>query len=94
MTEADERSAYEIRRYSSSTLVLLRFLALALIGSLAACVHNRAIDRWLMCDECMEGELDSVVALESGAVERLTNTLGGPPPDRAENMRRRFSASY
>ena len=52
------------------------------------------IDRWLLCDECVDGELDAVLILGSDAVPTLVNTLDGPPPDRVENVRDQLTTQY
>lgn len=52
------------------------------------------VNRWLLCEECSDGELDSVVALGGGIVGLLGQTLRGPTPDRFENVRRQALTSY
>ena len=64
----------------------------ALVGT-AACTRPATLDEitpWLLCDECVDGELDSVVALGARAVRALGRALIGPPTDRGDNMRRQF----
>ena len=56
--------------------------------------YRPAIDRWLLCDECVDGELDSILRIDSRAVPTLINTLQGPSPDRVENIRRQLAADY
>jgi hypothetical protein len=57
-----------------------RLLA-GMLVALTACApppSEMAIDRWLRCEECNRGELDSVVAFGSQAVGRLVGALDGP----------------
>lgn len=77
-----------------------RTLLLALI--LAGCAppagltpeETQRVDRWLLCEECTEGELDSVLAIGERAVGRLEDALRGPPSDRLANMRMQAEAMY
>jgi hypothetical protein len=59
--------------------------------TLIACGLSRdeeaAVHRWLLCEECVDGELDSVVAFGNRAVPALDAALRGPPRDRYENVR-------
>jgi alpha-tubulin suppressor-like RCC1 family protein len=77
--------------------------ALVLAGAvLAACENgNESSDalilrRWLLCDECTGGELDSVRALERRAamVPLLARALDGPEPSRRGNVRVQLEATY
>lgn len=52
------------------------------------------VTTWLLCEECVAGELDSVTALGNRAVGGLAAALRGPPPERYENVRRQILASY
>jgi hypothetical protein len=74
----------------------------ALLGfvlAVAACARptpeeRRTVDRWLLCEECVDGELDSVVALGDRAVRILEAALRGPSADRRDNMRQQVEAMY
>jgi hypothetical protein len=59
---------------------------------LAACLpptqaERGTVRRWLLCEECNEGELDSVVALGGRVVKVLGEALEGPPASGRENIR-------
>ncbi|MGI9610728.1 MAG: RCC1 domain-containing protein [Acidimicrobiia bacterium] len=60
-----------------------------------ACVQTgetqSIVDRWLHCEECTEGERDSVVALGAGAVPLLAVALKGLDSARTETFRIQFS---
>ena len=56
--------------------------------------ERRTIDEWLLCEECIDGELDSVLALRDRAVPLLDSALKGPPPDRRANMRLQAEAMW
>src|SRR5688572_22936136 len=56
--------------------------------------ERRVIDAWLNCDECLEGERDSVRRLGSPAIGALSDALEGPPPDRRQIMRTKFAETY
>jgi hypothetical protein len=64
---------------------------LTLVLALAACGGptpvDRKVQRYLLCEECTEGELDSVLALGNRGEMGLDRALDGPPEDRIENMR-------
>jgi hypothetical protein len=70
----------------------------ALLLTLAAChptAHERAVvQRWLECEECRNGELDSVVALGDNVTELLGAALQGPPAAGRENITRQVEALY
>ena len=75
-----------------------RRVGLALM-TLAACrpaplPERGIVEAWLLCEECIEGELDSVVALGDQAVPPLQRALKGPPGERRENMRRQAEGVY
>lgn len=92
----------------------MRHLAtLAFLSALSACGGARAatvrtpadprgvIDAWLLCEECVDGELAAVLALGSGpgtrgaAVEQLSEgLLAGPSPARVANVRQQFLESF
>jgi hypothetical protein len=71
----------------------LAFLAAALAvgcfersaGS-ASVADPRVIERWLTCEECVAGELDTVVAMGGDAVPALTAALAGPPDSVTANF--------
>jgi hypothetical protein len=52
------------------------------------------IERWLLCEECIAGERDSVARLGDRAVADLANRLRGPAPMARDVMWRRIQASY
>jgi hypothetical protein len=63
----------------------------AVIMVLAACQpgkNERVVRRWLLCEECTSGELDSVVALGDEAAGPLIQALRGPPESGREHIRR------
>jgi hypothetical protein len=74
---------------------------LALILGLAACRQQSlkpeeelTVRRWLLCDECLEGELDSVVVKGNGVVGRLADALKGPPQRGRRNVELQARAMY
>ena len=75
-------------------------IGLAMGGALAgtaACSRPATLDEitpWLLCDECVDGELDSVVALGARAVPALGRALIGPPAGRRDNMRRQLVSRW
>ncbi len=51
--------------------------------------------RWMECNDCRGGELDSVVALGEPAVPLLTQFLRqGPPPERLDAFEARLDRTY
>jgi hypothetical protein len=61
----------------------------------ASAEARRTIIQWLECEECTEGELDSVLALGRVAVPTLAATLiDGPAPARLEEQRQHLLALY
>jgi hypothetical protein len=69
------------------------WLPLALGLGLTACATLSTADRsdirrWLLCEECLEGELDRVVRLGDRAVPALAEALEAPPAEGRANMRR------
>lgn len=56
--------------------------------------EDRTVQRWLLCEECVEGELDSVLALKARGERAMIEALKGPPADRLANMRRQIEAMY
>jgi hypothetical protein len=77
-----------------------RALLLGLLLALPACgddstpAERRTVEEWLLCEECSDGELDSVVALGQRAVPLLKDALEGPTDDRRANMRRQAEAMW
>ena len=73
---------------------------LALVLALASCggglkpADERKIQRWLLCEECTEGELDSVLALGSRGEDALKAAVRGPPADGVNNIRLQTEAMY
>jgi hypothetical protein len=55
---------------------------------------TRTVERWLLCEECIDGELDSVVALGDRAIPILEAALQGPSDERRANMRRQAEAMW
>jgi alpha-tubulin suppressor-like RCC1 family protein len=78
--------------------------ALALVGALLpACngdngnaCDEAVLRRWLLCDECTEGELDAVraPACRAEMVPLLAQALAGPPSSRRGNVRVQLEATY
>ena len=69
---------------------------LGLAVAAAAChpdmKERQTIDRWLLCEECTNGERDSVVAMLDRASDYLGEAVKGPSPSQRENVRRQFAA--
>lgn len=78
----------------------LRVVGMAVLaGWIAACGLSRAerstLRRWLLCDDCMGGELDSVARIGGAASPTLVRSLiEGPLPARRENVRRQAVDNY
>ena len=55
-----------------------------------------AVRRWLLCEECVHGELDSIrdPSRRDRAVPLLARALAGPPASRRANMRRQLEETY
>ena len=73
----------------------------ALLGvmvALGAChptlAERSIVRRWLLCEECVEGERDSVVALGDNVVKALEEALDGPPAAGRDNIRRQAEAMF
>jgi len=71
----------------------------ALLLAVAACrpstaAERRTVQGWLLCEECSDGELDSVIAMGDRAVPLLRDALQGPPASRRDNMRQQARAMY
>jgi hypothetical protein len=56
--------------------------------------EERTLKRWLLCEECVEGERDSVVALGDRAVDALAEALSGPPKEGRNTIRKHAEAMY
>lgn len=58
--------------------------------------EQAAVRRWLLCEECVEGELDALQdsSREAGIVRALALALAGPPRSRRENVRRQVEETY
>jgi len=56
--------------------------------------ERATVRRWLLCEECKEGERDSVVALGDRAIGALGEAVKGPPASGRENIRRQAEAMY
>ena len=66
----------------------------ARLAALRTADDRRTVDEWLLCEECIDGELDSVVALGDRAVPMLDSALEGPTPERRANMRLQAEAMW
>jgi hypothetical protein len=57
--------------------------------------EDRLVRRWLMCEECTRGELDSVLRLGERGWDAMEHALRrGPTRKRRDNMRRQAEAMY
>ncbi len=71
-----------------------------LVVALTACdksltpAEDRTVRRWLLCDECVDGELDSLLALGPAGFEAMKRAVEGPPRDRITTMRRQANTMY
>src|SRR5687767_10910322 len=79
-------------RHSFSGSAGVAVLMLTACGPSAS--EKRQVERWLLCDECVAGERDSVVALGNRVLGLLDRGLRGPDSTRYRNVRRQFQASY
>lgn len=81
---------------SKMTVRLACFVRLTLALTLAltaACGRDERVHSWLVCLDCLDGELDSVVV--QGAVDDLGDALlEGPSAALQTNMRRQFQHDY
>ncbi len=75
--------------------------AMAIVGLtlvVAAChptaKERSAVRRWLLCEECREGELQAVVALGDRVATPLQEALRGPPASGRENIRLQAEAMF
>jgi len=66
---------------------------LSACGPLAT-TQKATIDRWFTCEECVDGELDSVALMGDTAVSYLAHRLAGPPKERLEMTRLRLGEYY
>lgn len=57
-------------------------------------MEEHRIDRWLTCDECIDGERAAVLAMGQEAVPALKAALVGPSDARREVMKAKFADSY
>jgi hypothetical protein len=92
-----------VRKLALELVLCLVTLACGQGGSnqetIAPSGHGReTIDAWLLCQECSDGELDSLTALGKllpATVESLsTDLLAGPSPDRRANIEQQLRASF
>lgn len=79
------------RRALGSVASLLA--CLALVGCLSP-DESRQVDAWLTCEDCLEGERDSLRAIGWRAIPYLGRALRGLPDAERENLRLQFGASY
>ncbi|MCZ6756614.1 MAG: hypothetical protein O7E49_15005 [Gemmatimonadetes bacterium] len=101
MAIPETRATVERATIRGSRLVMAwRTATLLWIASLVACggltvEEHGQVDRWLLCDECVDGELDAVVAFQGRAVGRLTLALiEGPTQGRIDMMTLKYRDSY
>ncbi len=52
------------------------------------------VERWLTCEECVDGERDSVVARGIAVVPSLTRALDGPPDSISQNFARSTGRTF
>jgi hypothetical protein len=69
-------------------------LAVMLTACQPTTAERNTVRRWLLCEECSEGELDAVVALGDRVTGVLAEALKGPPRSYRENVRRQAEAMY
>lgn len=80
-------------------------VAILLLTALFACQRSaaaiagdpaivRVVERWLTCEECRSGELDSVVARGTAATPILTAALNGPPDTVRAHFTQSTAAGY
>lgn len=63
-------------------------VALALVACGPSPEEQETVRRWLLCEECNEGEQEAVVALGDRVADPLAEALRGPPGEGVENVRR------
>lgn len=74
-----------------------RSVGIAMIVAAACALEDQeyaAIDAWLNCDHCINGERAAVEALGNDAVPTLALALRGPSQGRRDLMRRKFEESH
>jgi hypothetical protein len=69
-------------------------LLLAVVGCRLSPKEYSTIDGWLLCDDCVAGERDSVKAIGDKAVHTLDQALIGPSPGRLANKQAQFEQAY
>lgn len=69
-------------------------LAVVLTACQPTAAERNTVRRWLLCEECSEGELDSVVALGDRVTGVLGQALQGPTPSGRQNIRRQAEAMF
>ncbi len=71
---------------------------LALLALSAAChptsAERTTMRRWLLCEECTQGERDAVVALGDNVTGALADALKGPPASGLANIRSQAEVMY
>lgn len=71
---------------------------LGLSVMLTAChpteAERNTVRRWLLCEECREGELEAVAALGDNVVGALSEALAGPPPSGRQNVSAQAEAMF
>ena len=87
------------RSVSLVTLVLVAGCSLVTRFSRLTSEERDTIDYWLFCEECTDGELDSVLSLASRKPSATTDTLvndllQGPSATRRDNLRMQLAKSY
>jgi hypothetical protein len=82
------------RRRVLPALVVAMLAMAACNGAAPTPAERRTVEEWLLCEECSDGELDSVLALGDRAVPLLKDALEGPPDDRRANMRQQSEAMW
>jgi len=78
---------------SSGTLAAGVGLALVLLGC-SDVRRDRIVTEWLLCTECSDAELDSVLVLDDNAVPPLSRALDGPSPIVLQRAEARFGGQY
>ena len=76
------------------TILGLFTLALGTIMACAPPPSEMAVNRWLLCEECNRGELDSVVRFGDQAVGQLVRALDGPSASERAWIRQQSADRY
>jgi hypothetical protein len=85
----------KLRRHGWYVVVMLAAVCLAACGPRLTDAQHQLVDNWILCDECTNGERDSVRALGERAVRRLrSGLLTGPPIARLQIMTAKFQQQY